>query len=429
MDGWRRKSRPRVPAMLDILRIAARNLWRYQRRTLLTTLLISLGILAVLLFVGVAGSFKNLIIGQITDSMLGHVQVHRQGYVASIDNLPLNLNLTPAQAQQVGAALKTLPQVEAWSERVKFGAMFSNFSETTNVRLVGVEPEAEARTVPLLRGRLLEGATQGPVLAPGQILVPELLARGMKVKLGDTVVLVATNESGSVNGQTFVVGGILESATGPGGRDGYVNIADARRLLRMPQAGVSEIAVRLRSLDDIRPAGAALRAALGKAVDPQGQPVFEVHGWEALSPFSNIARMIDLMNVFIQVMLIAIVLISIMNVMMMAVFERVREIGTIAAIGTQPRRILWLFVAEGLLLGLLGTAVGTVISVATLWGLNRLHITFAFAMRDNLVLAPAVRPGDVVFIGALAVATAVVASLQPALRASRMDPIQALHHV
>jgi putative ABC transport system permease protein len=415
--------------MLDILRIAARNLWRYQRRTLLTTLLISLGILAVLLFVGVAGSFKNLMIGQFTDSMLGHLQVHRSGYVASIDNLPLNLNLTPAQAQQVEAALKGIPQVEAWSPRIKFGALFSNFAESTNIRLVGVDPAAEARTVPLLPGRMLEGPRQGPLLTPGHILIPELLARGMKVKLGDAVVLVATNQDGSVNGQTFVVGGILASATGPGGRDGYVDVNDARRLLRMKQADVSEIAIRLRSLDDLRPAYSALSAALDGVLDAQGQPVFEVHTWEALSPFSSLARMIDLLNVFIQVMLIGIVLISIMNVMMMAVFERVREIGTIAAIGTRPMHILWLFVAEGLLLGLLGTVVGTVVGLGVLWGLNLAKLTFAFGMVDKLVLAPTIAPGAVLFVGALVVATAVVASLQPALRASRMDPIQALHHI
>ncbi|HKI96856.1 MAG TPA: ABC transporter permease [bacterium] len=415
--------------MANVFRIAARNLWRYQRRTVLTTLLIALGILAVLLFVGVAGSFKHLMVGQITDSMLGQLQVHRKGYVASIDNLPLNLNMTAAQVQRLDAVLKATPQVQAWSPRIKFGALFSNFTETTNIRLVGVDSEAEARTVPLLRGRLLEGPKEGPLLAPGQLLVPELLARGMKVKVGDTVVLVATNQEGSVNGQTFVVGGIVESAVGPGGRDGYITLQDARTLLRLPQPEVSEVAIRLRSLDDMRPAYASLSVALGKLVNAQGQPIFEVHTWEALSPFVNIARMIDLLNVFIQVMLIGIVLISIMNVMMMAVFERVREIGTMAAIGTQPVRILWLFVTEGLLLGLLGTAVGTVISLAALWGLNLAKLTFAFGMQDKLVLAPTIAAGDVLFISALAVAAAVLASLQPALRASRMDPIKALHHV
>jgi putative ABC transport system permease protein len=307
--------------------------------------------------------------------------------------------------------------------------MFSNFTETTNIRLVGVDPEAEQRTVPLLRDRMVEGPKEGPLLGPGKVLVPELLARGMNVKLGDTVVLVATNQDGSVNGQTFVVGGILASASGPGGRDGYVHIQDARTLLRMSQAEAGEVAVRLRSLKDLRSAYAALSGAANGLADPQGKPLFEVHTWESLSPFVTIARMIDLLTAFIQVMLIAIVLISIMNVMMMAVFERVREIGTIAAIGTQPMRILWLFVAEGLLLGLLGTAVGTALSLAAIWVLNLVKLRFAFGMQDNLVLAPTIGAGDVLFIGALAVVTAVLASLQPAFRASRMDPIQALHHI
>ena len=61
--------------MGDVLAIAARNLARYRRRTVLTAALIAIGILAVLVFVAVTGSFKAVMIGQITDSMLGHLQV------------------------------------------------------------------------------------------------------------------------------------------------------------------------------------------------------------------------------------------------------------------------------------------------------------------------------------------------------------------
>lgn len=75
--------------MLNILRLAGKNLMRYRRRTLLTTLLITIGIVAVLLFVSLSSSFRALMVGQITDSMLGHIQIHKKGYVASIDNLPL----------------------------------------------------------------------------------------------------------------------------------------------------------------------------------------------------------------------------------------------------------------------------------------------------------------------------------------------------
>ncbi|OQX16332.1 MAG: ABC transporter substrate-binding protein, partial [Desulfobacteraceae bacterium IS3] len=74
--------------MANLFRIAIRNLMRYKRRTLLTASLITIGVVFVLVFVSVSGSFKNMMIGQITDSMLGHIQIHRKGYVASIENLP-----------------------------------------------------------------------------------------------------------------------------------------------------------------------------------------------------------------------------------------------------------------------------------------------------------------------------------------------------
>lgn len=411
-----------------VVRLAARNLARYGRRTLLTSGLIVLGIVAVLLFIAVSGSFKGAVIGQITDSMIGHLQVHRRGYVASIDNLPLNLNLKPAQVASIEKTLEGMADVEAWSPRVKFGAMFSNFTETTSIRLNGVLPEREAAAMPKLAERLVDGSMANGLVERGKLLIPELLAKGMKVKIGDTVVLVATNLDGSVNGKTFVVQGVLASATGPGGRDGYLHMDDARELLRMAEPEVGEIAVRLSSLDRVARVQAQLEQAFAEMRNPQGQAALEVHSWEALSPFSNIARMIDLLDLFIRVMLVGIVLISVMNVMMMAVYERIREIGTIAAIGTPPARILALFVSEGALLGLVGTLVGAALSLALILALNLWPVTVAFG-REQFVLAPAIAAGDVLLIGGIVLAVAVVASLQPAWKAARMDPITALRHV
>src|SRR3990172_4423491 len=100
--------------MNKLLKLAARNLARYWRRTLLTSGLIILGVVAVLLFIAVSGSFKGLIVGQITDSVLGHLQVHRKGYVASIDNLPLNLNMKPGAVSKIEQALKEIDAVTVW---------------------------------------------------------------------------------------------------------------------------------------------------------------------------------------------------------------------------------------------------------------------------------------------------------------------------
>jgi putative ABC transport system permease protein len=414
--------------MFNIFKLAVRNLRRYKRRTFLTSMLITLGVVAVLLFVSVTGSFKTMMIGQITDSMLGHLQVHKKGYLSSIDSLPLNRNLQSKQIVKIKEMLDANDDVEAYSMRIKLGAMFSNYMETTNVRLNAVNPTQEMKTVPMLVDRIIEGAKEG-FLAKGEILVPELIAKGMKVKVGDTIVLVATNKDGSVNGQPFVVRGILEGISGPGGRDGFIHLEDAKSLLRIEGAEVSEIAIRLKDMSRMEQVLAQLNSQLGSMKNKMDKPVFEVHTWEKLSPFFNIARMIDLMTLFIKIMLVAIVLVSIMNVMIMAVYERINEIGTIAAIGTKPGKILSLFVTEGFLLGVFGTLIGIVVSLVSIIGMNAARITFDFGRQKGLLLSPTIGFGDVMTVAAIVVAIAVLGSLQPAWKAARMDPITALRHV
>jgi putative ABC transport system permease protein len=339
---------------------------------------------------------------------------------------------------KVDQALNKMDAVEAYSERVKLGAMFSNFTETTSIRINGVDPSREVATTPLLPGRVLEGSKQGPLIKPGEILIPALLARGMNVKVGDSIVLVATNREGSVNGKTFTVRAILESVTGPSGRDGYIHLEDARTLLRMKDAEISEIAIRLRDPGQLDKVYAQLTEELsgvsGKKSEQGtartgGGSALEVHTWAALSPFAQIAKMIDLLTVFIKIILVSIVLLSIMNVMMMAVYERIREIGAIAAIGTPPRRILSLFLTEGLLLGVGGTALGIAISLVAIYAMNVWKITFNFGQQQGLVLAPAVGARDVAIVAGMVIVMALLASLQPAWKASRMDPVRALGHV
>jgi putative ABC transport system permease protein len=284
----------------------------------------------------------------------------------------------------------------------------------------------EMKTLPLLASRIVEGEKR---IKKGEILVPQLLARGMNVNVGDMVVVIATNKDGSVNGKQLKVGGILESATGPGGRDGYVHIEDATEILRMDEQEISEIAIRIHDFGKLRSVASSLEGDLSKYGNKQGKSAFEVHTWETLSPFYNIARMIDLMTLFIKIMLIAIVLISIMNVMIMAVYERIREIGTIAAIGTLPGKILSMFVIEGFSLGVLGAVVGNVVGLVIVYILDLAKITFDFGMQTGLVLSPSLQASDILVVSVIVIIVAVLGSLQPALKASRMEPIVALRHV
>jgi putative ABC transport system permease protein len=415
--------------MFNLAKIAARNLRRYRRRTLLTVSLIAFGVVFVLAFVAISSSFKRLMVTQITDSYLGDLQVHRRGYVASIETLPLNLNLNSDQLAAVEKALTGDPEIVAFSERIKFGAMFSNFTETTNIRINGVYPDRETATCPQLTTRIVDGEKGPAALERGKILVPALLAQGMGAKVGDTVVVVATNKDGSVNGKTFTVSGVLESATGPGGRDGYIHLDDAVEILRMPQREISEVAVNVRRLERVDGISAALQARLGAAAKEPKKMPFQVHTWSELSPFANIAKMIDLMTFFIKLMLVAIVLISILNVMIMAVYERIREIGTIAAIGTLPRRIMSLFLMEGFFLGCAGALIGVAVGLGIIFAVNLWKFSFDFGQTRGLVLEPTIALSQVVIACVMVIVVAIVASIQPAFKASRMEPIDALRHV
>lgn len=412
--------------MANLTKIALRNLFRYKRRTSLTLGLIALGVVFVAVFVAVTGSFKAMMIGQITDSFVGHMQIHRKGYLASIETLPLNLNLPPDAAKKAERLLQSTAGIEAYSPRIKFSGMFSNFVETSNIRLNGIFPDKEMAAMPLFSSRIKTGTGN---LERGEILIPELLARGMKVQTGDVVVVIATNQDGSVNGKQFIVGGVIESATGPGGRDGYIHIEDAMEVLRMDEMEISEIALHVKDFNRLQTIFSGLEKMLSEEKNKMGQPVFEVHTWEKLSPFYNIARMIDIMTLFIKLMLIAIVLISIMNVMIMAVYERVREIGTMAAIGTLPGKILSLFVVEGFGLGLIGAAVGSLISYIVISVINLSEFTFNFGQQKGILLSAAISPIELIILSGIVIFVSILASLQPAVKASRMDPINALGHI
>jgi putative ABC transport system permease protein len=299
--------------------------------------------------------------------------------------------------------------------------MFSNFTETTNIRLNAIDPNSEFSALPSLEERFVDFTT----FEKGSIIVPEILAKGMNVKKDDTVVLVANNKNGSVNGINVKVAGIVETISGPGGRDGYIHIDDAKKVLRIKGIEVSEIVVRLKDNSMIEKAIEEL-SPITEKLNQKDKPAFEIHSWMQLSPFYNIIKMLDVMNMAIKIILISIVLISILNVMVMSVYERVKEIGTIAAMGTPPSTIVKLFLVEGLLLGILGAILGSVVSFGIIQVIDMMQITYSFGRESNLILEPVLHLKDMLVISVIVVVISLIASISPAIKASRLDPVEAL---
>lgn len=409
--------------MKNIIKLAFRNLKRSGRRTMLTAALITIGVIFVLVYSALSSSFKSYMIGEITDSMMGHIQIHKKGYVASVDNLPLDKNLGEKQLEKVVEALENNPYIESYTYRIKLGGMFSNYVSSTNIRLNAIDPEGESKTLPLFHKRVAQA--NEVILKKGEILIPELLAKGMNVKKGDTAVLVVNNKQGSVNGVNLKVAGIVTAISGPGGRDGYFHIDDAKKVLRIKGSEVSEIVIRLKDVSKLKEAMMSLKP-LTEIKNAKDKPVFELHNWEKLSPFFNIVKMLDLMDISIKIILISIVLISILNVMIMSVYERIKEIGTIAAMGTPPATIVKLFLTEGFILGVFGAIVGAILSWMIVKGIDMFGVTFSFGRQSDLVLHPELLGSDILIVSIIVIMISLIASISPAFKAAKLDPVEAL---
>jgi putative ABC transport system permease protein len=191
----------------------------------------------------------------------------------------------------------------------------------------------------------------------------------------------------------------------------------------MDQPQIVEVAVHLKKFNQLTNVSDELKQQLGAPNSPA-----EVHTWEQLSPFASIARIVDLLIVVVKFILISIVLVSILNIMTMSVYERISEIGTIAAIGTPPSRILALFLVEGFSMGLLSTVVGTVVGLGVLWLMNITKISFSFGGM-NISLAPSIPASEIMWVVITVMLVSVFASAQPAYKASKMEPVDALGHV
>ena len=408
--------------MFNIIKISFRNLYRQKRRSFLTIGIVAFGVLAVLLFTATAGSFKNFMISEITDSMLGHIQIHGKGYVSSLDNLPLDNTIKATQINKMAQILDEIPEIESYTYRILLGGMVSNYLESTSAKISAIIPAKEKKVAPLLEARLQEGN----FLRKGEILLPEIIAKGFKSKIGDDIVLIATNADGSVNGLPLKISGIMESVVGPTGKYGYIHFDDAKSILRMDEMEVSEVAIRLKNFNDLEKVYSILNEKLGSIKNKNDKPIFEIHTWEKLSPFYSIANMIDMMSLFIKIILIGIVLVSIMNVMIMAVYERTKEIGSISAMGTLPSKIRLMFLFEGLFLGIYGSIIGIIISLIAIFIVNISHITVSFGRNSNILLQPKVSLAQIGLTALIVIFVAIIAVLEPAFKASKLEPIEAL---
>lgn len=419
---------------MKLIALAARNLTRNRRRTAIALVALVVGVGALVVLRGLVNGQQRIILENIVHGQLGAVQVHRAGYLAQVQGSPLSLDME--DTPELRARLAGVAGVTRVSPRLAFGGMLSmpepegaEESEpcTAFLQLLAFDPALEPAVTPKRMAWLGKGAFLSAVDAP-ELMLNADLARGLGAEVMDAKAppppeqwpaLLAADRDGALNGEGLRLAGLLVSATPGDRRVGYLPLATAQRVLRM-EGRVTEYALAVEPLGHARKVRDALRAELG--------PQYEVHTWEEVFPF--IAQILGQQNFLFGILstvFMAAVLLSIVNVMLMSVLERVREIGTMLAVGMRRRHIVVLFLLEGGVLGLVGGVLGALVGGAvTLWLHHRGILLPSPGANVDSIIRPSVSLGYMAYAVGLAAGGAAVAALYPAWRASRLRPVEAL---
>lgn len=406
--------------MSRTLSLAVRNISRNRRRSAITLTAILLGVAVVLLLTGFVEGFVRLMVEDVVEGRTGAIQIHKKGFMDNIEASPVHLNF--AYSEELLAKVRAVPHVKGASGRVQFNGLISNGSAQTmfvgRALDVGHEKEACARSgVDVNEGTPLKDADYSVALLGYE------LAQSFGAKVGGTVNLQSTSPDGRANAiDVRMAGATTSQFPFENKRVITVPLKLAQDLLGL-EGRVTELVVGVDDISRIDATAAALRRALGAD--------YEVHTWRELQPFVRdiIFRQRVVLS-GIAVVLFVIVVTGIINTMLMSVFERVREIGTMLAVGMRRRQILNLFLLEAAVLGALGGLFGAVLGRGVLFLLSIRGLDLAISgTSGKSVLYPSV-PFSIVVIAIIVAALGALGSAAyPAWKASRLNPVDALRSI
>ncbi len=405
---------------LTTSRIAWRNLWRNPRRTALALAAIGLSLALVLVYDGILRAYADWMREAITGPLLGHVQAHAPGW-----RKDRAMDRTLRGATETVETLRRAPGVADASARVYAPALAALGEEGFAVVVLGLEPAAERRPA-----GLLAGVPRPP--SGRRVLMGRALAEVMGAKAGDVVALVGQGADGSLANDLFTVEGLVQTSVDLVNRQAVImELSAAQELFAMP-GEAHEIVVH-----GVDPAGAKALAAAAAALPSLADA--EVLDWETLAPeMLALVRFVEIAWAFVLVLVFMAAAAGVANTMLMATFERSRELGMLLALGTGPGRIVRMVVAEALVLGAVGVLIGValgggIVAITHRTGFDYQAFTgggpseLSFAgLRWSLVLYPRLALADVLRGAGAVLVTALLASAWPAARAARLEPSQAL---
>lgn len=405
--------------MTRLLRLSARNVLRNKWRSALSALALLIGVAQMIFGQSLINGVLSGIVTDAVRTKLGAIQIYRHGYLdAEQDPLRFDLPDDPALA----ARLRAVAGVRAVTRRIQLEGMLSNGSIQAMFVATAIDPSSEYQVCPQRQKLVAPGSRPLAATDPAGLLIGSALGEGLAAQPGTTLIASATSGGGSLNALDVSVVGFLPESGGyfENKAGALLPLALTQSLLRMP-GRVTEYVLDVDDLQAVDSVANSLRQKLG--------PDYDVRTWRDRPQIRQMVQSLGVVQGFIGFLLSVLVISVIANTVLMNIYERVPEIGTMMALGVRRRQILGLFLCESGLIGVLGGLAGIALGLlfVRLGGVG-FHMP-ATAVAGELTIYPLISLRFVVWTFAAAVVVAVLAALYPARKAAALRPVDALRSV
>ncbi|HOK41392.1 MAG TPA: FtsX-like permease family protein [bacterium] len=407
---------------ISLILLSLKNVFRNFKRSTLTFLCISIGMSAFLIVTGLIYGIETQSIKNYIETRVAHIKIYKQGYFEDISILPLDktLNYNSSELQ------KLKNNNYNFCLRILFSANLIIGEYELPCIAAGIDFNNDKKIFKIINSIITKNFDNKDGYK--KIYIGIDIANLFKLKIGDIITITSRTKYGTINADDFIIAGFVN--TGNPEIDNFylfININEARVFLDLANDEVTEISMIVDdySIEKIEKVKKDLRNILGNN--------YRINGWyDEIKDVLNFFEFRRRARLLISMLLLILASVGVINTMLMSVFERMQEIGTLMALGMSKKKIIFLFISEGAIIGLLGGFFGAIIGGIIVWYFKKYGIDISSLTGFNInvpikTYIYAYLPIRYYFLSILyGLVLSMFVSFFPAFRASKFNPSEIL---